>query len=334
MDNQCHNETQNKCTTVMSNQCHNETQNKCETVNDSVCHNENQTKCETVNDSVCHNETQNKCETVSDSVCHNENQQQCHDEYRQQCQQVPQQQCVDIPHQVCENVPNMVQVPYACTKNVQVKTGDKTTNHVIAQVKVVISNFGEVDVSGESFVANLDGNDVSLALNSSSNRVIFKSLGKEQNVQKISDVDTQVTTTFTLQAISIDRIVSFENARITDLTLYTDRVRFKLSVNMGDLVSFNQAHITLNQVELLIFKKKLLDEDFEPTLLKLSGDSYEISLSSFNLKALKGRKSNLSLTLGVKNLLDRNTLLNPELLDRLNLRPITGSLTKVVPTRD
>jgi hypothetical protein len=353
-ERQCRNEPQRVCTNVPRRQC--STTQQCTTQNDSVCRGTppNQTcqnvprrvcnpveQCSTVNDSVCHTEdrqvcnnvprqqcrTENRqeCRTVNDSVCHTENQQQCHDEYRQECQNVPRQSCVDVPRQVCEQVPNMESEAYACTRDVQVQTGERTKLRVAANVKVIVTNFGRVQLNTDELILKLSGADVTLSLGQSSQKLIYRVVKKDRIEQAISANEKQLQVTFYLEVVSLEQLSTAGALKIVEPKLFFDKIQFKLnSPELANFVIFTQGHLKLVMVK----GRRLyiqINDAFDPAqVLKKTADGYEISFSRFQMQSLSSREYQINFELGVKTNLNRNELLNPELLDRVSLQSVAG----------
>lgn len=325
-DSVCHNETRNSCTTVNhqschtenQRQCHNDSRQECHAVPDSVCHTVQDSVCHTVPDTVCHDETRQEC--------HLETQNQCHDEYRQSCADVPVEHCQDIPRQVCETVPNTVSEPYACTRDVQVQTGERLKFHSLAQVKLVVSNFGAVDLSKESFKVALVDNDVVLSMAEASNKVIIRVVKKNQQVQVISEIEKAITTTFTLEAISLEQLSALSQIKMGSPVVYFDKISFKLEgADVSHLpLSFDRGHLKIIQKRKLFGHITVADQDFNGLLVKLVGDHYELDLQSLGIGTLRSSQTDVEISFSTKNVLNRSELLNPALIDQITFLPISG----------
>jgi hypothetical protein len=327
---QCSPTTQ--CHTVQDQVCHNETQHSCHTVNHSVCHTENHQQCHTETTQSCHTVPDQVCHTETRQDCHVENQQQCHDEYRQECSNVPEQTCTDTPYQSCQTVPNMVNTPYACTRPVQVQTGERVKTHVLAAVQIVLQNFGLVDLSQDQLTATLTGNDVSLKLSRASNKVIFHVVKKDQQVQVISPTDTKIVTTFTLDAIALDQLAQLAEVKVTHTVLNFDKILFNLE---GADLSRIPVSLDAGHLQILVRKPvflghrmvTIIDSDFPATAVKLSGTEYEIDFASFNINPLQSRSHDVAFSVGIKTVFNPAELLNPEILNRVSLAPLSASFS-------
>lgn len=328
-DRVCHNETRNSCATVNHQSCHTESQRQC--------HNDSRQECHTVPDSVCHTVQDSVCHTVPDTVCHDESRQechletqnQCHDEYRQACADVPVEHCQDIPRQVCETVPNMVSEPYACTRDVQVQTGERLTSHSVAQVKIVVSNFGAIDLSKESFKVALLNNDVVLTLAKASDKVIIRVVKKDQEVQAISEIEKVIKTTFTIEAISLDLLSALSQIKMGKPVVYFDKISFTLEgADVSQLpLSFDRGHLKIVQKRKLFGHVTAADQDFDALLVKRVVDHYELDLQSIGVGSLRSSQTEMEISLSTKNVLNRTELLNPALIDQITLQPISGSFS-------
>lgn len=330
-DRVCHGNPQ-VCTTVPRRVCNPVTQ--CHSVPDQVCHTETTQQCSMENRQECHVENRQQCQTVTTQSCHVENQQQCHDEYRQQCANVPHESCTDTPYQSCQTVPNRVTEPYACTKPVQVQTGETVKNHVIAAVKVVLSNFGQLDISKEQLVLKLQGKDVGITLGQTSKKVIFRLVKKDQQVQAMSDIETRITTTFTLEAMSSDVQASLYKVKITNLMLGAQKLSFKL-----ESIDAMRLPISIDGGYLNIAVHKdgglytVIDDNFAAKTAVLVGDHFEIALSSFQVDSLEDYAHYIDLEVNAKVTFNRAELLNPELLGNVNSTKIVTELDNLTPIK-
>jgi hypothetical protein len=224
-ENVCRNVPQQVCQNVPRNVC--TTVQQCTTQNDQVCRGTppNQTctnvprrvcnpvqQCTTQNDSVCHTENRQVCENQPRQQCRIENRQQCttqndsvcHTETRRECTNVPRQVCNDVPRQVCQQVPNIVQEPYACTRDQQVQVGERTKLKITANVKVVVTNFGNINLSSGQFLAALNGTDVALSMAPGNAGVSFRLVKKDRTQQVISSVEKQIQVTFYIEVFLIN----------------------------------------------------------------------------------------------------------------------------------
>jgi hypothetical protein len=356
-DRVCRNEPQRVCTNVPRRQC--STVQQCSTVNDQVCRGAppNQVcqnvprreckpveQCSTVNDSVCHSEdrqvcsdvprrqchTQNgqQCSTVNDSVCHTENQEECHDENRQECQTVPRQSCTNVPRQVCGQVPNMEDEQYSCMRDVRVQVGERVKVRVASSVKIIVTNFGKVPLNSDEFKAKLTQNEVVLSIGNQSKLVIYRLVKKERSEQILSANERQIQSVFYIEMISVGQLSEIGALKVIDPKITFDKLQFKIASPSGsdleNLISINSGKLSVVRVK----RRRLLtiiDSSFDPAIvLKKTADGFEISFSAFNVRSLDSFSHQVHLELGVKNLLNRNELLNPELLDRLSLKPMVS----------
>lgn len=297
---------------------------QCRTENDNVCHSEDRQVCQNVPRRQCHTENRQQCSTTNDSVCHTENRQECHNEYRQECNQVPRQSCVDVPRQACAEVPNIVQEPYACTRDVQVQTGERTKLRVGANIKVVIANIGKIELNSDEFVAKLVDSDVVLSLGKTDQKMIYRLVKKDRSEQILSETEKQIQVTFVIELISLDQLAALNTLKVIEPKLTYEKLQFKFSSELPQLFSLNPGHL-----EVVMVKGRrlytIIDQVFDPGLvLKKVGDVYELSFSSFNVRYLNSRNHQIKFELGVNSLINRNELLNPELLDRVSFLPIRG----------
>jgi hypothetical protein len=207
----------------------------------------------------------------------------------------------------------------------QVQVGERLRLHSVAQGRIVLSNFGQLNLSQERIRISLRGLDVKLSLESGSNRVLFRILKKELQVRDLSAIDKQIVVTFTVHAIPVDQIAGSLNLRISNPVLYTDRIRFNLISQDGmeqAYASFSNGHLKLTRRTKLLF-----DRDFDAMVIRRVGNQFELPFSQFNLQELASKNHQVELSLGIKGLYNREELVNPELLDQLAMRPVLGSFS-------
>lgn len=318
-----------------------ETVDKCETTNDQVCHSEPRRVCTNVPRRQCHSETRQSCSTVYDNVCHNETRQECHDEYKRECRQVPRQTCVDVPRQVCEQVPNMVSEPYACTRDVRVKVGERTKIRVSANAKIVVTNFGQVEVNGNELMARIATSaafdlgkrdvkaEIVLSLGKNDQKVLYRVLKKEASVQVISETEKRIQTVFYLELMSLDQLSALNSLKVSEPKLTYEKLQFKLSSATSNADLSSLVAVESGALEVVMVKGRrlytIIDDKFNPALvLKKTAAGYEINFSSFDIQYLQGRSHKVHLELSFKSTLNRDEFLNPDLLRNVSIKPVIG----------
>ncbi len=315
-DRSCHTDYRQECSNHNYPVCHSEPRQSCSshdvctTTNDSVC---NSHGCVTVPRRSCH--TQNSCSTHMENVCHSES--------RRECSNVPYQSCQNIPRQVCQQVPNVVQVPYACTKPVQVPIGQQLTADTKATVNVDFANFSEMGPLNDSILAQLASGSVTLRLPTASTSYLYQVVSQERQEQVISAIEKQVTYHFVIQATSIQKLNSFLSLQITNPTLYMDHLDFTLSGAIN--VPF-KGHLKIVQRRILASDDTIIDSDFKSNAVVSQGSRNTIMFNNFGIPELKSKKHFVTLNLGIDLDALQSNLINPEaiFLIQNNGQPITS----------
>lgn len=313
---ECHTEYDRSCQTEYREECHDESYPVCESVPRESCSSED--VCSTESDSVCNSQgctsiprrvchSENQCHTTSDSVCHNESRRECRNEPRESCQ--------NIPREACEQVPNVVQVPYACTKPVQVPIGQQLKMETKATLNISLSNFAEVGPLSDAFTAKLNEGNASFALTAPSTAYLYQIVSQVRNESLVSPTEKQVTYAFVLQATSIQKLNNFLSFKITDPVLFFDRLQFGFTGTLN--VPF-KGHLKLVQRRRLAADAIVVDNDFKSSAIVNQGNQSVLSFNTFRAGPLKSSLHYVTLSLGLDLSELSKSIVNPDALKLIN----------------
>lgn len=314
---ECHTTYDNVCNTTYERVCRNVAYPVCNRVPRNVCTPIND--CRTVNDRVCNSQgcvnvprrvcsTRTECHTGYDNVCYTQ--------YRTECNDVPRQSCTNVPRQVCTQVPNVVKVPYACTRPVQVPAGQNLKLHTIAKLNVQFMNYGNTGATPDLFVASLASGQVTIKLqNPQSAQYLYQVVSQTRNEQMVSQTEKVITVNLSLQAISIQQLNSFGNAQIVNPKLSANKIEFSLA-NPFNLAF--RGHLKLLQIKNARKSYVVVDEDFKSSAIVGQGSLYTMALNSFGVSSLANKlhEVELNLLLDLSNI--QSGLINPEGLALVN----------------
>lgn len=309
-DNVCHTRYERECRYVYEPVCHQVPRNSCHPVNDcrteydNVC---NSHGCTRVPRRVC--QTRNQCNTRYETVCNNHSRYVCND--------VPRQQCTNVPRQVCNQVPNVVKVPYACTRPVQVPVGQQLKLHTVAKLNVNFANFGEVGTPADLFVATLRGSSVDLKLQSGSQtQYLYQIVSQQRTEQMVSATEKVITQTLSIRAVSIAQLNSFGAVQILNPKVSKSKIEFS---TLGALAVPFKGHLKIVRMKNSRKGSTLVDDDFRSASVVGQGNLFTIALSQFGITQLdyKLHKVELNLQLDLSQM-TTSGLINPESLALVN----------------
>lgn len=304
---QCHTENFPVCTNIPRRQCH--TTNQCHNVPDRVC---NSHGCTTIQRRVC--QPVQSCSTTNDRVCHHEQ--------RRVCNNFPQQVCQNFPHEVCQQVPNHVQVPYSCTRTVQVPIGQELKFHTVANVQLNLVNFAEVGATQDILHAQLNGGMILLtAQNPTSNAFIYQIVDQQRSEQMTSATEKVITYHISVVATSIQKLNDSLNAQITNTKLFYDRLDFSI---LGSLSIPFKGHVKVVEY----YHRKayiIIDSDFASNILVGQNGVQHLSFSPFGIKSLESATHLVELSLSLDFAKLQGGIINPTALDRIQNKAIMSS---------
>ncbi len=308
-ENECHTESFPECTTIPRRECSSSEQ--CTTENDQVC---NSHGCVNVPRRVCH--PVESCHTTSDQVCHTDS--------REVCNNVPRESCENIPRQACEQVPNVVQVPYACSRSVQVPIGQQLKLHTVAQVAINLVNFSDVGATADAFTAQLtDGIVVISAKDPAKNAFLYQLIDQKRTEQVVSSTEKVVTYTISISATSIQKLNEFLNSQISDGKLFYDRLQFNL---LGTLSVPVKGHLKIVQHRRIRSDLLIIDDDFESTSVIASANGVQtIELKNFGVTSLNSATHSIELSLRLDLVKLQKGLINPAALAQVASKAVLSS---------
>lgn len=293
---ECHTEYDRQCHTTYENQCHTERYPVCRNVPRRECHTTQQ--CRTVPDKVCNS---HGCTTIQRRVCspqqscHTTNDQVCHTESRNVCQNVPRQQCQDIPRQVCNQVPNVVKVPYACTRPVQVPIGQQLKLQTVAKVAINLVNFAEVGATADTLIAQLTNGIVTVStMNANTNAFLYQVVAQQRSEQVVSATEKVVTYSISVMATSIQKLNEFLSSQISNGKLFYDRLEFNL---LGSLNVPVKGHLKLLQYKNARTSYIIIDDDFGSSAVVGRGGLQTIAFNNFGVDSLRAATHYIELAL-------------------------------------
>lgn len=259
---------------------------------------------------VCHTQTQ--CTTVYDRVCHHEQ--------RYECWNNPQTYCRDIPRQACTQVPNIVQVPYACTKPVQVAIGQNLKLQTNVRLTAIFDNFSEVGPLSDTLTARLEGNEIRLS--GSSDRVLYQVANQSFTEQRISENARILNVELHLRVLPLERLNAFSSIEIRNGRIFEDRIEFDLS--KAPEIPF-RGHLKLTRHRALAHELEIVDADFDSTRLGGQGMTQVLPLRTFGAGPLKEKRHKARLRLTLDGDFLRQGAVNPSVLTGIRNLPVEGS---------
>jgi hypothetical protein len=313
---ECHTEFDRQCDTRFEQSCYFRNYPICRSVPRNVCHTSNQ--CTTQMDRVCNS---SGCRSVPRRVCNpvqrcnTQMDQVCRNDQRYECQTVPRQYCQDIPRQVCNQVPNIVKVPYACTRPVQVPIGQQIKLHTIARVSILLENFTQTGAISDQLSARLVNGQVTLSgLNQSAHTHLFQMVKTDRTEQFISSTEKQVNYLFQIKAIPVQNLNRFLESKLSDAKLYSDRLEFN---STGSLDAPFKGKLLIVQKRRIISDKVVVNQEFSPSAIVGRSSLQSISLSQFGVESLKDAKYRVELSLKLDEAQLKSNLINTETLSRI-----------------
>ncbi len=299
-DRQCHTESFPVCTNVPRRECH--TTQQCRTVQDRVC---NSRGCTTINRRVC-NPVQS-CRTTSDRVCRTDHRTICR----------------NIPRQACTEIPNVVKVPYACTRPVQVPIGQELKLHTVAQVAVNLVNFAEVGATQDILVAQLNNGVVTIAAqNPTTNAFLYQVVGQQRSEQMISATEKVVTYSISVMATSIQKLNAFLNSQINNGKLFYDHLEFNL---LGSLNVPLKGHLKVVQYRRARSDIIMIDDDFGSSAVIGHDGIQSIAFNAFGVSSLNGATHLVELSLKLNLAKLQVGLINPTALTQVTNKVVMSS---------
>jgi len=318
---ECHTEYDQQCQTRYEQQCTYQPYPVCTRVPRRVC--QTTQNCRTQNDQVCNSQG---CRTVPRRVCtpvqqcRTENDTVCHTEQRQVCQQVPRQDCQQVPRQVCQQVPNVVQVPYACTRPVQVPVGQQLKLDTVAKVDLTLVNFAEVGALPDLLTAQLVNGQVSVsAANAASSAYLYQIVGQQRSEQVISNTEKVVTYTISVKAISIQQLNALLNSTLVDTKVYLNRIEFSYNTFGAALPNVAlKGHLKVLQQKNARKAYIIVDQDFTSNAIVSQGTAQIMMMNSFGVNSLvSGKLHTIQLSLGLDLGALQTNLINPDALKQV-----------------
>ncbi|MBS1959009.1 MAG: hypothetical protein JST80_06015 [Bdellovibrionales bacterium] len=316
--NECHTEYSRVCETRYQQECRNVNypvcqriprqvcgdRQVCTTRNEQVC---NPRGCTTVPRRECH--TERSCSTQYDSVCHNET--------RRECSNVPRQFCQDVPRSVCQQIPNVVRVPYACTRTIQVPDGQRLTLRTTANVSINLLNFAETGAITDGIIATMAPNgNVTLTGSNPRGAYLFNVIAKNRTEQMVSETEKVINYTYSVRATSIANLNLFLNSEIVNAKLYTNRIEFAINTfGTGAASATIKGHLKLVQAKNSRTGYILINDDFGASAIVTQGTTQTMMLKPFGINPLATSKScSVELSIGVDRNALKKDLVNPEVL--------------------
>ena len=319
---ECHTEYDRQCNTRYEQECYNRSYPVCQTIPRRV----SSEQCTTQMDQVCNS---HGCTSIPRRVCNpveqcsTEMDQVCHTEQRQECQSVPREYCQDIPRQECSQVPNVVKIPYACTRPVQVPVGQKLKLDTSAQVILTLVNFAEVGVIPDTLVAELNNGVVKLSVkNEKTSAFLYQIIGQKRDEQIVGNTQKTVTYTISIMATSVQKLNAFLNSEISGGKLFFDRLEFSAS---GLTTVPLKGHLKIVQYRFLRSGLIMIDDDFAPAAVVGQNGVQSIAFNNFGVTTLNTAKHSVELSLDLDRAKLQNGLINPGALAQVTNKPVLNS---------
>jgi len=321
---ECHTEYDRVCNTRYEQQCYNRSYPVCTNIPRRVCNTVQH--CTTQMDRVCNS---HGCTNVPRRVCNpvqqctTQNDQVCHTEQRYECQTVPRQYCQDIPRQACIQVPNVVKVPYACTRPVQVPIGQQIKLHTVANIALNLVNFAEVGQTPDVLVAQLNNGNVQIsAQNAGTNAFLYQVVGQQRNEQMISATEKVVTYTLSIVATSVQKLNAFLNAQINNGKLYYDRLEFSV---FGSLNVPFKGHLKILQYRGRRASWIMIDQDFTSSAIVERSGIQTIAFNNFGVNTLNSATHLVEFSLKLDLAKLQQGLINPGALVQVADKAVLSS---------
>jgi hypothetical protein len=319
---ECHTEYDNQCETRYEQQCAYRNYPVCQTVPRNVCRTEQQ--CTTQNDRVCQGTPPNqRCTNVPRRVCNpvqrcsTQMDQVCHTEQRYECQTVPRQYCQQIPRQVCVNVPNVVRVPYACTRPVQVPVGQQLKQSTVAKISLNLINFSEVGQLADALTAKLANGQVTFtAANAATNAYLYQVVAQQRTEQVISATEKVVNYVVTVKAISVQQLNSLLNSTVSSSKIALDHIEFAFNNFGAALPNIPlKGHLKVLQQKNSRTAYIIVNDDFTSKAIVSQGSNQIMMMNSFGVNSLvAGRLHTVELTIRADMSEINKNLINPDAL--------------------
>ncbi len=310
---ECRTETEQRCDTRYEQDCRYRSYPVCQQILRPVCY--PQQVCHTVMDNVCNSRG---CQSVPRRVCQTQNQCRnqwdtvCHQDQRYECQNVPRTYCQDIPRQVCNQVPNIVRVPYACQRPVQVPIGQKLKLDTIARVQIRIANLREIGVRSESLNVSLNQGKVSISANGQS--ILVRALEQSQDLRRVGETQAEVDARFLLEILPLDQVNGLSSLELSQGRLESDRIEFQLKTLPVFPV---KGRLLIVRKQALGGQKTIVHSDFQVRALVIQGGTAKLMLAPFGVECLKNRPHAIDLRITPDLEALKKGLLNPEILSKI-----------------
>ncbi len=310
---ECRTETEQRCDTRYEQDCRYRSYPVCQQILRPVCF--PRQVCHTVMDRVCNSRG---CQSVPRRVCQNQNQCQnqwdtvCHNDQRYECQNLPRTVCQDIPRQVCNQVPNVVRVPYACQRPVQVPIGQRLTLDTIARVQVRIANLREIGVRTESLTFTLNQGEV--ILSATGIPLIVRILEQTQDLRRTSATQVEVDARYLIEILPLEQINGLSSIGLTQGRLESDRIEFQ----MKDLPAFPvKGHLLMVRKPALGGQKTIVNSDFEARNIVIQGGTAKLMLAPFGVECVKKRPHEISVRIFPDLEALKKGLVNTDILSKI-----------------
>jgi hypothetical protein len=310
---ECRTENEQQCDTRYEQDCRYRSYPVCQQVIRPVCY--PQQVCHTVMDSVCNSRG---CQSVPRRVCQTQNQCHnqwdtvCHQDQRYECQNVPRTICQNVPRQVCSQVPNVVRVPYACQRAVQVPIGQKLKLDTIARVQIRIANLRDLEPGAETLTATLVSGRV--ILSSKSTNTLIRIVEENQESRRIGETQAEVDARFLLELVPVQSLNSLSGLGLEQGRLEGNRIEFQLK----KIPSFPlKGNLVLIRKRWLGGKKTLVSTDFDARAIVIQGTTAQLMLAPFGVEHLRNRRHEIILTLSPDLVALKKGLINPEVLTQI-----------------
>jgi hypothetical protein len=217
-------------------------------------------------------------------------------------------------------VPNIVQVPYACTKPVQVAIGQNLKLRTQARITILSDNFNEVGPLSDTLSARLEGNEIRLS--GSSERVLYQVVGQSFTEQRISENERILSVELHLRALPVEKLNAFSSMQIRNGRIHRDRIEFGLS---GDPGMPFRGHLKLTRHRALARELEIVDADFDSAVLRGQAPGFELPLRTFGAGPLKEKRHTAHLRLTLDGEYLRKGAVNPSVLTGIRNLPVEAS---------
>jgi hypothetical protein len=310
---ECRTETEQRCDTRYEQDCRYRSYPVCQQILRPVCF--PRQVCHTVMDRVCNSRG---CQSVPRRVCQTQNQCQnqwdtvCHTDQRYECQNVPRTFCQDIPRQVCNPVPNVVRVPYACQRPVQVPIGQKLKLDTLARVQIRIANLREIGVRSENLTLSLNQGKVSLS--ASGLPLIVRILEQSQDVRRVGETQAEVDARYLIEILPLEQINGLPSIGLTQGRLESDRIEFQ----MKGLPAFPvKGRLQVVRKQTFGGRKTIVNSDFEAQSIVIQGGTAKLMLLPFGVECVKNRPHEISVRIFPDLEAMKKGLVNTDILSKI-----------------